>query len=106
MTAKRVFTASLSAAALGLLSACAGPAQTTLADGTVAYKIDCQASAAGMNYCFEKAGKSCGADGYQIIGRDGQVLGDGEAAASDNVRVVNAWQTDRNSIYIRCDTDS
>ncbi|MEO1201177.1 MAG: hypothetical protein AAFX10_00625 [Pseudomonadota bacterium] len=104
MTATRVLTVSLTAATLSLLAACAGPAQTTLEDGTVAYKIDCQASAAGLNYCFEKAGKSCGADGYLIVGRDGQVLGDSEVAASDNVKVVSAWQTDRNSIYIRCDT--
>ena len=105
MIAKPVFKALFSAAAVGLLSACAGPAQTTLADGTVAYRIDCASSAAGMNYCFEKAGKSCGANGYQIIGRDGQVLGDSEAA-SDNAKVITAWQTDRNSIYIRCDSDS
>ena len=62
------------------------------------------ASAAGMNYCFEKAGKSCGADGYLIVGADGTVLGDSEVAASDTVKVVKAWQTDRNSIYVRCDT--
>ena len=104
MIAKRVFQASLVAATATLLSACAGPAQTTLADGSVAYKIDCAANAAGMNYCFEKAGKSCGADGYLIVGRDGQILGKGEAAASENVKVVAAWQTDRNSIYIKCDT--
>ncbi len=102
MTANRICTGLIAATVLSLLSACAGPARTTLSDGTVAYRIDCQASAAGMNYCFEKAGKSCGAVGYQIVDPNGIVLGDSEVAASDSVKVVKAWQTDRNSIYIRC----
>ena len=92
----------LASAALTALAGCAAPAQTTLADGTVAYRIDCAASPSGMNYCFEKAGKSCGAAGYQIVTRDGVILGDSEAAASDSVKVVKAWQTDSNSIFIRC----
>jgi len=85
-----------------VLGACAGPSQTTLPDGTLAYRIDCGASTADMNFCFEKAGKSCGAEGYRIVGRDGQVLGNSEAAASDSVKAVKAWQTDRNSIFIVC----
>ena len=90
--------------AVSVLAACAGPAQTTLPDGTLAYRIDCGASAADMNFCFEKAGKSCGADGYTIVGRNGELLGTGEVAASDSVKVVKAWQTNKNSIYIRCGT--
>jgi len=92
----------LASAALAALAGCAAPAQTTLPDGTVAYRIDCSASPSGMNFCFENAGKSCGAEGYQIVGRDGEILGDSKAAASDSVKVVKAWQTDSNSIYIRC----
>lgn len=96
------FSLLLASITLVVLAGCAGPAQTTLADGTVAYRIDCAASPSGMNFCFEKAGKSCGASGYDIVGRDGTVLGDSKVAASDSVKVVKAWQTDRNSIYIRC----
>ena len=87
-----------------LLAACGAPSQVTLPDGTLATRIDCGASAADMNYCFEKAGKSCGAAGYEIVGPEGELLGNSEAAAADSVRVVRAWRTDANSIYIRCGT--
>ena len=102
--AKCVSTIILALAALSLAGCASGPSTATLADGTVAYRIDCGASAADMNFCFEKAGKSCGADGYSIVGRDGLLLGTSEVAASDSVKVVKAWQTDRNSIYITCGT--
>ena len=85
-----------------LLAACSGPSQVTLPDGSVAYRIDCGPSARDMNFCFEKAGKSCGAEGYRIVGNNGELLGNSEVAASDSVRVVKAWQADRNSIYISC----
>ena len=101
---KRLGTILMASAVLSLAACASGPSTTTLADGTVAYRIDCGASAADMNFCFEKAGKSCGADGYNIVGRDGVLLGTSEVAASDSVKVVKAWQTDRNSIYITCGT--
>ena len=104
MKAKRI-NGLVAAISIGLcLAACAGPSEVTLPDGTLAYRIDCGASVTDMNYCFEKAGKSCGASGYRIVGRDGEVLGRSEAAASDSVRAVKAWQTDRNSIFISCGT--
>ena len=100
--AKRLTTLSIALGVASLAACASGPSTTTLADGSVAYRIDCGASAADMNFCFEKAGKSCGADGYNIVGRDGVVLGTSEVAASDSVKVVKAWQSDRNSIYITC----
>ena len=91
----------LSAGAVALLGACATPLETTLADSTVAYRIDCS-SARGLNYCFEKAGKSCGADGYSIVGRDGQLISSGNAASSEQEARVLAYQSNRTSILIRC----
>ncbi len=95
LTASAVF-------AFAQLSACAAPSVTMLDDGTVAYRIDCGGNPRGMNYCFEKAGKSCGAKGYSIVGQDGRVLATSDAAETDAEAVVRGFNTDRNSILIQC----
>lgn len=97
----RVVVAAI-AANFALLSGCATPVETTLADGSVAYRIDCGGNTRGMNYCFEKAGKSCGAEGYSIVGRDGTVIATSAAAETDAEAVVRGFETDRNSILIKC----
>lgn len=86
------------------LAACAGPTRTTLPDGTVALLIDCEGTAAGMNYCFERAGKSCGAEGYTIVDPTGQRLAGSDVADEDIVGLVRQFQTDQNSILVRCGT--
>ena len=95
---------SLNISGLALLAACATPTQTTLSDGTVAYRIDCDPSAAGMNYCFERAGKSCGAAGYTIVDEEGQMISRGDAADSATEGRVKAYVIDQNSILIKCGT--
>ena len=92
----------LTGSVLALLAACAGPSQTTLPDGSVAYRIDCDGSAAGMNYCFERAGKSCGAAGYVIVDEDGQTISDSTAADSDAGALVREYAAGQNSILVSC----
>lgn len=89
---------------LALLAACAAPSLTTLSDGTVAYRIDCDATAQGLNYCFERAGKTCGAAGYRVVGRDGRIIATSDVADSDRVAQVSAFDTGQNkdSILISC----
>lgn len=92
----------LTICAFTLLAACAAPTQTTLSDGTVAYRIECDGTAAGLNYCFERAGKSCGAVGYTIVGQDGQTISDGDVGDSNAASLVREYATDQNSILVKC----
>ncbi|MEL7537309.1 MAG: hypothetical protein AAFZ58_11825 [Pseudomonadota bacterium] len=90
----------LTAFVLALLTACAGPAQTILADGSLAYRVEC---ARGLNYCLEKAGKSCGGDGFVVIGRDGQTI----AASEDDLEgsiARSAASASSQRMYFRCGT--
>ena len=88
---------------LALLAACATPTQTTLSDGTVAYRIDCDVTDRGLNYCFERAGKSCGAAGYTVVDQEGRVIVKSDAGDPDNAAVVRAYDTGQNtrSILVR-----
>ncbi|MEM1174926.1 MAG: hypothetical protein AAGA33_08925 [Pseudomonadota bacterium] len=105
MTAKQFLIIALVLTTTIALSACATPvATTTLADGTTAYRIDCDSSARGINYCFEKAGKSCGADGYTIVSSSGVRLSTSRVAEGDLETLTRAYESDSNSIYIRCGT--
>ena len=94
----------LSLFTLTFLAACAAPTQTTLADGTVALLIDCEGTSAGLNYCFERAGKSCGAEGYSIVDPSGRVLSGGDVADEDAASIVRQFQTDQSSILVKCGT--
>lgn len=89
---------------VALMTACAGPSQVRLADGTLAYRIDCDGTAAGLNYCFERAGKSCGAEGYSIVGQDGAVIASSNVASQDAEALVRAYRSDQNSMLIKCGT--
>ena len=85
------------------LSACATPpVQTRLPDGTLVYQIECDGTAAGLNYCFGKAGKSCGAEGFTIVDEAGNTLTDSEAANVGTDGAVSLWAGDYNSILVKC----
>lgn len=102
---KNPITTGIAISFLALLAACAAPSQTTtLPDGTVAYRIDCDATAAGLNYCFERAGKTCGATGYAIVSQDGRLISTSDVADSDRIEQVSAFDTGQNedSILISC----
>ena len=93
----------LAVTALGLLAVCGStPNTVTLPDGTVAYRIDCGGTASGPNCCFEKAGKSCGAEDYTIVTKEGRRISSSNAATSTSS--VVSWETDNNSILITCVT--
>ncbi len=89
---------------LALLAACGAQTQTALPDGTMATRIDCSAQTGGLNFCFEKAGKSCGADGYTILARDGQAISSSNATETERIARIQSYQTDGNSILIKCGT--
>lgn len=90
--------------ALAFLSACAAPSQTALSDGTMATRIACEGSANGLNYCFERAGKSCGAAGYRILDQNGQVLAKSDVASADAESMVRQYAMNQNSILFQCGT--
>ncbi|MEM7765179.1 MAG: hypothetical protein AAF290_14025 [Pseudomonadota bacterium] len=90
-------------AAACLTSGCATPQQTTLADGSVAYRIDCDGTSRGLNACLERAGRSCGAAGYVLIGDNGKRL---SSASNDSQALFKDFAGDRNSILFQCDADS
>lgn len=92
----------LTVSLLTLLAACAAPTQTTLSDGTEAYRIECDGTAAGLNYCFERAGKSCGAFGYRIVDQDGNTISEGDVGGSNAESLVREYATDQNSILVKC----
>ena len=102
MTTSKTISLGLGCTALALLAACTPQQTTTLADGSVAYRINCDATPSGLNFCFENAGKSCGADGYTIIGRDGETISTSRVARSDREAVVRAYLTNQNSILVKC----
>ncbi|MFK8052972.1 MAG: hypothetical protein AB8F65_08335 [Woeseiaceae bacterium] len=89
---------------LVMLGACAAPVSTELSDGTFAYKIDCDGTARGLNYCLEKAGKSCGAKGYTLVSEAGERLSNSDAVSSDSQAFFKDYAGDRNRIYYQCGT--
>lgn len=99
---QNVFAASILMLACALSGCSSLPTTATLADGTVAYRIDCDGSRSGLNYCFEKAGKSCGAEGYTIVDQSGTRLSNSKVADGDMASLIKAYEMDKNSILIRC----
>lgn len=89
---------------LSLLAGCAGPVSTTLADGRSAWRVDCDGTARGFNLCLEKAGKSCGADGYTLVSETGDTLSTSEAIGNDRTAFYKDFAGDRNRIYFACGT--
>ncbi|MDJ0939636.1 MAG: hypothetical protein QNJ00_07715 [Woeseiaceae bacterium] len=88
--------------ALTLLAACSTPQQLTLDDGTVAWRIDCSRSA-GLNYCFERAGKSCGAAGYSLVSPEGRVIATSSATGEiEEGDQFTQEVTYENSILVKC----
>ena len=65
-----------------LISSCAMVSETYMPDGSKGYSISCDGAAVGINVCFEKAGSLCGASGYDIINREGQIVPFGVGSAS------------------------
>ena len=98
----KALAVALQVTGLAMLAACAGTTTTTLPDGTVAYEIPCDRASGGMNYCFERAGKSCGAEGYTIVDEEGQVLSTGTVAEAESAGRIASYLTDQESILVKC----
>lgn len=64
------------------ISACAIVNETYMPDGSKGYSISCDGAAVGINVCYEKAGNLCGAAGYDLITREGQIVPFGVGTAS------------------------
>lgn len=93
-----LFAASIS------LSGCATPTTTRLADGTLVYRINCDGGAGGLNYCFGRAGKTCGADGFTILDNDGTVIATSDVAGGDVETVVSLHSYDESTMLVKCGT--
>ncbi len=89
--------------AAGLLAGCAGSTQTTLSDGTVANLVECDGTTRGMNYCFERAGKTCGAADYTIVDREGNTIARSNLTDEDSASLIKQYANDQNSILVKCD---
>jgi len=93
-------------ALISFISACAVAKKTYLSDGSEGFSISCDGAAVGINVCFEKAGSLCGAAGYSLINREGQVVPYGVATVSGGQAFVNYGSFNTKSIMIRCNTSS
>lgn len=103
MSIRRAASMTLAVSILIGLGACASAPQTaTLADGTVAFRVECDGASSGMNYCFERAGKSCGANGYSIVDNNGRIVSGSDVTETDLGPITKAWQEDQSSILVRC----
>ncbi|HVZ36442.1 MAG TPA: hypothetical protein VG963_28630 [Polyangiaceae bacterium] len=52
-----------------MLAGCATRTETYLPDGTKGYTLNCSGAALTWNACLERAGKTCGSRGYEILDR-------------------------------------
>lgn len=96
------------------LAGCAIVKETYMADGSKGYSISCDGAAVGINVCFEKAGDLCGASGYDLLTREGQVIPFGVGSASvqgtpayvkgQSFATYGAFST--KSIMVRCRNQS
>lgn len=84
------------------LSACAIATQTYLPDGSQGYSISCDGAGVGINVCYEKAGELCGAGGYDLIDREGQIVPYGVATASGGQAFISYGSFNTKSIMIHC----
>lgn len=81
-----------------IVAGCAVSKETYLADGTAGHSIDCSGSALTWGDCYEKAGDLCGANGYDVITRDGE---DGASLAATGGTVYGSSLMKR-SMLVRC----
>ncbi len=87
---------------LAILFGCATSKQTYLPDGSLGHSISCDGAAVGINVCFEKAGEICGAKGYDLLNREGQIVPFGTGTANNQGAFVTYGAFNTKSIMIRC----
>jgi len=78
---------------------CAMAQRTHLADGSQGYSIDCSGQALNWGYCERKAGELCGAQGYEVLSKDGEHSG---STLSGNQYGLYATSVVNRSMTVRC----
>ena len=81
-----------------LLTACATSKEIDIAEGQRGYSIDCSADHLDWSLCYEKAGKICGAKGFEILDKTG---GTGIVVAGVEYGVYGESDPNR-SMIIKC----
>lgn len=81
-----------------LVSGCVAPKRIRLPDGNQGYAITCNGSARTWNWCYEQAGKACGAAGYDVLTQDGEQSPNGVATQYGAMIGSNVTR----SMLIRC----
>ncbi|MDJ0916353.1 MAG: hypothetical protein QNJ05_01230 [Woeseiaceae bacterium] len=107
MNKSTLIKVSIAAASLAITAGCTGTGGgglTALADGTTALAIECDGTARGLNFCFELAGKSCGAKGYTILNEAGEAIGKSDYADAGTDRLIRQQAEDENRLLVRCGT--
>lgn len=56
-------------------SGCAVSTPTYTAEGKIGFSINCSGAALNWGYCEQKAGEMCGANGYDILSKNGENIG-------------------------------
>ncbi|MEL7022826.1 MAG: hypothetical protein AAGL69_03700 [Pseudomonadota bacterium] len=99
----RIFLSTLIGLSVAALSACATPRLTELADGSAVYQVDCDGTPRGLNYCLEKAGRTCGAQAYILYADDGRRIAFGGDAQVSGEVAYKDFPGDRSKILFRCE---
>ena len=88
-----------------VLAGCAAPRLTSLADGRSVYQIDCDGTPRGLNYCLEKAGRTCGARAYTLYAEDGRRISFGGDSEISGEVAYKDFPGDRSQILFLCEDD-
>ncbi len=89
-------------ASLTLLSGCASSSTASLInlpDGRQGFTLNCSGSDADTSWakCYEMAGKSCGASGYDVVSKDGD-----DAATGGSVNGLFSANIRNRTLVVRC----
>lgn len=83
------------------LTACATAKQIYTSDGGRGYSINCSGSLLNWGSCIEKAEKTCGAEGYEVVEKTGE---EGLTVTSDHSTLQRGSIVHR-SMVIRCNEE-
>lgn len=81
-----------------LISGCATATKTFTSDGKQGYSINCSGTALNWGMCSEKAGTLCGAKGYTVLEKSGDI----GALLSGNQYGLYAGSVINRSMIIKC----
>jgi hypothetical protein len=97
-----VIVSVVGAAALISMGACSTSSTDLvhLPDGQSGFAVNCSGSGSGSSWgeCYERAGKACGASGYDIVSKDN----DDGAAAGGGVSNLATANVKSRSMIVRC----